>query len=125
MARSCRRCVRCGGGGVGRGADPDRHAGAPRGAGGREGFGCECAGGACPLWAWQPALPIRDFLSTQTLCKPHSSRSAIHAAPQVADLIAAGKVKLEVALSVPLAEAAKAHDQVQTGHTRGKVVLTV
>ena len=44
---------------------------------------------------------------------------------QVADLIAAGKVKLEVALSLPLAEAAKAHDQVATGHTRGKVVLTV
>lgn len=34
-------------------------------------------------------------------------------------------MKLEVALSVPLAEAAKAHDQVATGHTRGKVVLTV
>lgn len=34
-------------------------------------------------------------------------------------------MKLEVALSLPLAEAAKAHDQVATGHTRGKVVLTV
>lgn len=44
---------------------------------------------------------------------------------EIADLIAAGKVKLEVALSLPLAEAAKAHDQVATGHTRGKVVLTV
>lgn len=43
----------------------------------------------------------------------------------MADLIATGKVKLEVALSLPLAEAAKAHDQVATGHTRGKVVLTV
>ena len=44
---------------------------------------------------------------------------------QIADLIAAGKVKLEVALSVPLAEVAKAHAQVETGHTRGKVVITV
>ncbi|KAI8468220.1 MAG: putative zinc-binding dehydrogenase [Monoraphidium minutum] len=43
---------------------------------------------------------------------------------EIADLISAGKVKLEVALSVPLADAAKAHDQVATGHTRGKVVLT-
>lgn len=40
---------------------------------------------------------------------------------QIADLIQAGKVRLEVALSLPLAEAAKAHDQVATGHTRGKV----
>lgn len=47
------------------------------------------------------------------------------ARPQIADLIAAGKVKLEVALSLPLAEAAKAQEQVASGHTRGKVVLTV
>jgi hypothetical protein len=32
--------------------------------------------------------------------------------PQIADLVAAGKVKLEVALSLPLEDAAKAHDQV-------------
>lgn len=44
---------------------------------------------------------------------------------QISDLIAAGKVKLEVALSVPLADVAKAHAQVETGHTRGKVVMTV
>ena len=44
---------------------------------------------------------------------------------QVADLISEGKLKLEIALSVPLAEAAKAHEQVETGHTRGKVVLTL
>jgi NADPH:quinone reductase-like Zn-dependent oxidoreductase len=44
---------------------------------------------------------------------------------QIADLIAAGKVRLEVALSVPLEQAAAAHQQVATGHTRGKVVLTV
>ena len=45
--------------------------------------------------------------------------------PQVADLIGAGKVKVEVALSLPLEEFGKAHAQVATGHTRGKVVLTV
>lgn len=44
---------------------------------------------------------------------------------QIADFIGAGKVKLEVAQSLPLEQAAKAHDQVATGHTRGKVVLTV
>ncbi|GAB4822686.1 hypothetical protein N2152v2_009732 [Parachlorella kessleri] len=44
---------------------------------------------------------------------------------QVADLIAAGKVKLTVAQKIPLEEFGKAHDQIATGHTRGKVVLTV
>lgn len=55
----------------------------------------------------------------------HLCPSCLARAPQIADLIGAGKVKLEVALSLPLAEAAKAHEQVATGHTRGKVVLTV
>jgi hypothetical protein len=44
---------------------------------------------------------------------------------QIADLIGAGKVRLEVALSVPLEEVQRAHQQVATGHTRGKVVLTI
>lgn len=49
---------------------------------------------------------------------------SLHPAPQIADLVAAGKVRLEVALNLPLAQAAEAHEQVATGHTRGKVVLT-
>lgn len=44
---------------------------------------------------------------------------------QISDLIGEGKVKLEVALSVPLEEVHKAHEQIATGHTRGKVVLTL
>lgn len=44
---------------------------------------------------------------------------------EISDLIAAGKVKLEVGLSLPLEKVGEAHDQVATGHTRGKVVLTV
>ncbi|PSC70488.1 NADPH:quinone reductase [Micractinium conductrix] len=44
---------------------------------------------------------------------------------QISNLIGSDAVRLEVALSVALAEAAKAHDQVAGGHTRGKVVLTV
>ena len=34
-------------------------------------------------------------------------------------------MRLEVALSLPLAKAAEAQEQVASGHTRGKVVLTV
>ncbi|WIA42334.1 hypothetical protein OEZ86_008346 [Tetradesmus obliquus] len=43
----------------------------------------------------------------------------------VLQLMADGKVKLEVAKVFPLSEVADAHRQVETGHTRGKVVLQV
>ena len=44
---------------------------------------------------------------------------------QIADLVAAGKVRLEVAQTLPLEQVAAALAQVATGHTRGKVVLTL
>eukprot|EP00887_Chlorella_sp_A99_P006514 scaffold3.g6514.t1 len=44
---------------------------------------------------------------------------------QLADLVGAEKMRLEVSLSLPLEQAGAAHMQVDTGHTRGKVVLTV
>lgn len=37
----------------------------------------------------------------------------------------AGQLRLEVAQVLPLARVADAHQQVETGHTRGKVVLTI
>jgi NADPH:quinone reductase-like Zn-dependent oxidoreductase len=37
----------------------------------------------------------------------------------------AGQLRLEVAKVFPLAEIADAHRQVETGHTRGKVVLSI
>ncbi|GAA3062123.1 NADP-dependent oxidoreductase [Streptomyces olivoverticillatus] len=40
-------------------------------------------------------------------------------------LVAAGEVRVEVEAVLPLAEAAKAHELVATGRTRGKVVLSV
>lgn len=40
-------------------------------------------------------------------------------------MIDAGTVKPEVSLTLPLADAAKAHEQIETGHTRGKIVLKV
>ncbi|GAB4822684.1 hypothetical protein N2152v2_009730 [Parachlorella kessleri] len=43
----------------------------------------------------------------------------------IADLISEGKVKLTVAEKYPLEEFEKAHDQIATGHTRGKLVLTL
>jgi NADPH:quinone reductase-like Zn-dependent oxidoreductase len=44
---------------------------------------------------------------------------------EIGKLIEAGKIKPVVSEVLPLAEAAKAHQQIETGHTRGKIVLKV
>jgi len=44
---------------------------------------------------------------------------------QIGSLIDAGKVRVTVDKTYPLVEVAKAHQHVEGGHTRGKVVLTV
>jgi len=44
---------------------------------------------------------------------------------EIAELIDAGKIKVTVSQVVPLQDAAKAHEQIETGHTRGKIVLKV
>ncbi|MFC5720306.1 NADP-dependent oxidoreductase [Streptomyces gamaensis] len=41
------------------------------------------------------------------------------------DLVESGRLRVEIDVALPLAEAAKAHELVETGRTRGKVVLTV
>jgi NADPH:quinone reductase-like Zn-dependent oxidoreductase len=43
----------------------------------------------------------------------------------IAALVAAGRLRVEIAAVLPLAEAAKAHELGETGHTTGKIVLTV
>ncbi len=44
---------------------------------------------------------------------------------QIRLLVEAGKVKVHLSGTFPLAEAAKAHEAMETGHTRGKIVLRV
>jgi len=44
---------------------------------------------------------------------------------EIAKLVGAGKVKVEVSTTYPLADAAKAHEQSETKHARGKIVLVV
>jgi NADPH:quinone reductase-like Zn-dependent oxidoreductase len=44
---------------------------------------------------------------------------------RIADLVAAGDVRVELAEVVPLAEVQRAHELSESGHTRGKIVLTV
>ena len=44
---------------------------------------------------------------------------------RIAELVAAGEVRVEIADTIPLAEAARAHELSESGHTRGKIILTV
>lgn len=54
------------------------------------------------------------------LVKPNSAQLT-----QIAELIDSGKLKPIVTHRMPLADAAKAHQQSETKHTRGKIVLEV
>ena len=54
------------------------------------------------------------------LVKPSSEQLG-----EIAKMIEAGTVRPFVSLVVPLNEVAKAHEQSETGHTRGKIVLRV
>ncbi|MFB7495835.1 zinc-binding dehydrogenase [Streptomyces sp. NPDC056161] len=44
---------------------------------------------------------------------------------QLTGLVEAGKLRPEVPVVLPLADAAKAHELIESGRTRGKVVLSV
>jgi NADPH:quinone reductase-like Zn-dependent oxidoreductase len=44
---------------------------------------------------------------------------------RIADLVAAGDVRVELAEVIPLAEVQRAHELSESGHTRGKIVLAV
>ncbi len=68
----------------------------------------------------------------EALAQTHRVRSQFIIAPpngtqlkEIATLIDAGWVKPIVEAIVPLTEVRQAHEQIQTGHTRGKIVLQV
>ncbi len=44
---------------------------------------------------------------------------------RIAELVAAGEVHVEIAEVLPLAEVRRAHEQSESGHSRGKIVLQV
>jgi NADPH2:quinone reductase len=44
---------------------------------------------------------------------------------QISQWIREGKVKVHVDAKFPLAEAAKAHEMIEKGHTTGKIMLEV
>jgi NADPH:quinone reductase-like Zn-dependent oxidoreductase len=43
---------------------------------------------------------------------------------RIAELIAGGEVRVEIAEVIPMAEVRRAHEQSESGHVRGKLVLT-
>ena len=44
---------------------------------------------------------------------------------RIAELVASGEVRVEIAELIPLAEVARAHELSESGHTRGKIILSV
>jgi len=44
---------------------------------------------------------------------------------RVADLVASGEVHVEISAELPLAEVGRAHEMSESGHTRGKIVLSL
>jgi len=54
------------------------------------------------------------------LVKPDAQQLA-----QIGAMIDAGQIKVTVSATLPLQDAAKAHEMIETGHTRGKIVLQV
>ena len=62
----------------------------------------------------------REVNAKGILVKPDAKQLS-----QIAELIDAGKVKVTVSAVVTLADVAKAHEMIETGHTKGKIVLKV
>ncbi len=44
---------------------------------------------------------------------------------ELAELVASGELRVEIAATYPLDEAAAAYAALEEGHTRGKIVVTV
>jgi NADPH:quinone reductase-like Zn-dependent oxidoreductase len=69
-----------------------------------------------------PADPARErgIRAEMLVMSPSSEQLA-----RIADLVAAGDVRVEIAEVVPLSEVRRAHELSESGHTRGKIVLRV
>jgi NADPH:quinone reductase-like Zn-dependent oxidoreductase len=44
---------------------------------------------------------------------------------RIAELVAGGEVRVEISQVLPLTEVQQAHELSESGHTRGKIVLTL
>lgn len=73
------------------------------------------------------AVSILPYVSTETdrevALSTFSARTTAERLAEAARLIDEGKVRVEIAARLPLEQAATAHERIETGHTRGKIVL--
>lgn len=65
-------------------------------------------------------LQKRGIRGAAILVKPNAEQLA-----EISTLIDANQIKPVVSQTFPLADAAKAHQQIESGHTRGKIVLKI
>jgi NADPH:quinone reductase-like Zn-dependent oxidoreductase len=82
----------------------------------REGGVLVTIAGAPPTEAAQE----RDVRAELLVMSPSSEQLA-----RIAELVASGDVHVEIAELIPLVEVQRAHELSESGHTRGKLVLTV
>ena len=68
----------------------------------------------------QAELAKRGLRGASLSAEPNSNELA-----EIGNLIDEKKIRVIVSQTFPLSEARKAHEQVATGHTRGKIVLKV
>ena len=69
---------------------------------------------------------IYELMLTPSLLKMHEARCAQRKILEAgASLIDAGKLTIKTSFTFPLIEAAKAHRQIEEGHTTGKIVLLI
>jgi NADPH:quinone reductase-like Zn-dependent oxidoreductase len=72
--------------------------------------------GAAP----EQAAGERGVRAERLVMSPRSEQLA-----RIAELVAAGDVRVEIAETLPLSEVQRAHALIESGHTRGKLVLTI
>jgi NADPH:quinone reductase-like Zn-dependent oxidoreductase len=68
----------------------------------------------------EEAAGERGFRAQLVVMRPTTDNLA-----KIADLVASGDVRVEIAETLPLDEVARAHELSESGHVRGKLVLTV
>jgi NADPH:quinone reductase-like Zn-dependent oxidoreductase len=68
----------------------------------------------------EDAARRRGVRAELLIMSPNSEQLA-----RIAELVAAGDVKVEISETLPLSEVRRAHELSESGHTRGKIILTV
>ena len=85
-------------------------------------LGCVRSGGVLVTIAGSPPEQAaeRGVRAERLIMSPNSEQLA-----RVADLVAAGEVRVEIAATMELAQVRDAHALSESGHTRGKIILTL